>query len=133
MLNLTTFGRTMFAGALLIAFVVLPSEDAVARPPYKRLYQKVYPDLAKTEGVKIGCSVCHPVKSKKIRNNYGVALKKELGVTDPKKWVKDKKVVTEALKKLESQKSHVKGKTYGDLIKEGKLPGDDKAADGKSE
>ncbi|MCH2202571.1 MAG: hypothetical protein MK102_11420 [Fuerstiella sp.] len=132
MLNLATFGRTMSAGGLLIAFLILSSDQAVARPPYKKLYQKVYPELAKAEGVKIGCSVCHPVKSKKIRNNYGVALKKELGVTDPKKWVKDKKIVTAALKKLENHKSHVEGKTFGDLISAGKLPGDDKPADGKS-
>ncbi|MCH2203478.1 MAG: hypothetical protein MK102_16045 [Fuerstiella sp.] len=124
MLNLATFGRTMSAGALLIAFLILSSNQAVARPPYKELYQKVYPELAKAGGVNISCSVCHPFKNKKILNNYGAALKKELGVTNPPKWVKDKNIVTAALKKLENHKSHVEGRTFGNLIRAGNLPGD---------
>ena len=39
-----------------------------------------------------------------------------------KKNEKDEKVFIEALKKVEEKKSCVEEKTYGDLIKDGKLP-----------
>ena len=131
MLNFTTIRRTVTAGSLLLAILVLSSAHTEARPPYKKLYQKTYPELDKTEGIKVSCNVCHPVKSKKMRNNYGAALQKELGVTDRKKWEKDLTKVAAALKKLEDKKSHVKDKTFGDLIKEGKLPGENKPAKDK--
>ncbi len=131
MLNFTTIGRTATAGALLLALLVLSSGRTEARPPYKKLYQKTYPKLDKTEGIKISCKVCHPVKDKKMRNNYGAALRIELGVTDRKKWEKDLAKVTAALQRLEGKKSHVKDKTFGDLIKEGKLPGENKPAKAK--
>ena len=46
---------------------------------------------------------------------------------------KNLKKVAAALKKIEGKKSHVKGKTFGDLIKEGKLPGNDKPAGDKED
>lgn len=128
MLNLKTIGRTATAGIMLLAFLVLSSGTAEARPAFVGVFKKQYPELAKNKDLKINCAVCHNTKEnkkKKHRNNYGVALKKALG----KKNEKDKKKVAEALKKIESGKSHVEGKTYGDLMKEGMLPGEDKAAD----
>ena len=128
MLNFKTIGQTATVGALLLVFLVLSSGQASARPAFLGVFKKTYPDLAKNKDVKLKCAVCHNTKDnkkKKHRNNYGVALKKELG--KPKE--KDKKKVAAALKKIASGKSHVKDKTFGDLIKEGKVPGEDKAAD----
>ncbi len=128
MLILKTISRSLTAGALLLAFLVLSSGQADARPAFVGVFKKTYPDLAKNKDLKINCAVCHNTKEnkkKKHRNNYGVALKKELG----KENEKDKEKIAKALQKIESQKSHVEGKTYGDLIKEAVLPGEDKAAD----
>ena len=131
MLNFKTIGRTVTAGALLLALLVLSSGQAEARPPFVGVFKKTYPDLAKlakNKEIKINCAVCHNTKEnkkKKHRNNYGVALKTVLG----KKNEKDKEKIAAALKKIEAEKSHVEGKNFGDLIKDGKLPGEDKAAD----
>ena len=69
-------------------------------------------------------------KSKKFRNPYGMELAKVLGKNE-----KDEKVVVEALQKVAEKQSCVEKKTYGDLIKEGKLPADEcppvEAEDGK--
>ena len=128
MLNFKTIGRTVTAGALLLAVLVLSYGHAEARPPFVGVFKKTYPELAKNKEIKINCAVCHNTKEnkkKKHRNNYGVALKKVLG----KKNEKDKEKVAAALKTIESEKSHVEGKQFGDLIKDGKLPGEDKAVD----
>ena len=128
MLNFRTFGRMATAGALLLAFVVMSAGQAQARPAFVGVFKKAYPELAKSKDVKVNCAVCHNSKDnkkKKHRNNFGVALKDALG----KKNEKDKEKVAAALKKISDKKSHVEGKTFGDLIAAGKLPGEDKAAD----
>lgn len=63
------------------------------------------------------CFVCHVGKSKKNRNDYGMALSKAIGKNE-----KGKDKINEALGKIEDQKA-ADGKTFGELIKEGKLPG----------
>jgi len=128
MLNFRTIGRFVTAGALLLAFVVMSSGQTHACPAFVGVFKKTYPELAKSEDVKVNCAVCHNSKEnkkKKHRNNYGVAMKEALG----KKNEKDKEKIAEALKKIAEKKSHVEGKTFGDLIADGKLPGEDKAAD----
>jgi len=128
MLNFRTIGRMATAGTLLFAFVVMSAGTAQARPAFVGVFKKAYPELAKSKDVKVNCAVCHNSKDnkkKKTRNNYGVALKDALG----KKNEKDKAKVAAALKKIGDKKSHVEGKTFGDLIADGKLPGEDKAAD----
>ena len=105
------------AGAMLIAGL----GKAQARPNFPRAFVTQYPNLqAKVKTVK--CGVCHPEKKKKIRNNYGKALAKAL---DAKK-VKDKKKLKAAFEKVEKMPSATKDKTFGDLIKAGKLPGEAK-------
>ncbi len=129
MLNFRTIGRIVTAGALLLAFVVMSSGQAQARPSFLGVFKKTYPELAKSDEVKKEkCAICHNSKEnkkKKHRNNYGVAMKDALG----KKNEKDKEKIAEALKKIEEKKSHVEGKTFGELIADGKLPGKDEAAD----
>jgi hypothetical protein len=73
------------------------------------------------------CNVCHYGTSKKNRNDYAMALSK-IGVTqknydllkgNPEKLTL---ILKAMFKKAEGQKS-VSGKTFGELIKEGTLPG----------
>lgn len=126
MLNLKTLGRVVIAGAVLLSFLVINSDNATARPGYKKPFEAAYPDLVKKhgkDGKSLSCAVCHPVKDKKKRNDYGVALTKALG----KKNEKDKDKIKEALKKAEKEKNKA-GKTFGELIKAGELPGGKDAA-----
>jgi len=125
MLNLKNLCRVAIAGAALFSLLLLSGENATARPQYKKPFEAAYPELAKKHGTngKLSCAVCHPVKDKKKRNDYGVALTKALG----KKSEKDAAKIKAALKKVESEKN-ADGKTYGELIKAGELPGKKDAA-----
>lgn len=86
-----------------------------ARPNYKKVFDSTYEKVAKEN--KTSCNVCHEGDDKKKRNNYGEALGKVIS-----KMEKDDAKVKEALTKIESEKSAVKDKTFGDLLKDGKLP-----------
>jgi len=92
--------------------------EAQARPDYlNKGFTPTYPAL-KAEIETAKCGVCHG-SDKKVRNDYGMAIGKALG--EPK--VTDVEKIKAALKKAEGEKSSVEGKTFGDLIKDGKLPG----------
>ena len=90
-----------------------------ARPNYKGAFEKQYTEVVKKEGKdgKLTCAVCHEGDDKKKRNNYGEAISKIIA----KKETDDAKV-KEALTKTEKEKSAIKDKTFGDLLKDGKLP-----------
>ena len=106
--------------AVAVAGLILASAfagGADARPAYKSAFEKKYPKVK--ENNKITCGACHPEKSKKVKNDYGTALGKVVSKNE-----KDKDKIAEALGKIESEKSSVEGKTFGDLLKDGKLPGD---------
>lgn len=115
--------RTMIvatvAGLMLLAAL---SSGVDARPAYKKEFDKKYPDVVKAK--KTTCAVCHPEKSKKVRNDYGTALGKAV-----KKNEKDATKIVEALGKVEKEKSSStddgkKGKTFGEILEAGKWPGD---------
>lgn len=109
-------------GWLVIVWAVvsyfLSAPDAQARPKYFNEFKAAYANVAE-EADKQKCNVCHFGQEKKNRNDYGKALAEALG----EKNVMDAEKIKAALKKAEGQKSSVDGKTFGDLIKEGKLPG----------
>ena len=112
-------------GIVLISSILLSNADTVqARLKYKKTFDKQYKELKAK--VNTNCNVCHvPKKKKSERNNYGVAVRKALkALVDeiPKKGVTDDKKIKEALTKAEKEKSAMKDKTFGDLIKAGKLP-----------
>ena len=87
-----------------------------ARPNYKKIFDSTYEKVAKDN--KTTCLVCHEEgEDKKKRNNYGQALAKIIKVKET-----DEAKVKEAFTKAESEKSAVKDKTFGDLLKDGKLP-----------
>ena len=112
----------MAAGVLMLG----GSESAEARPQYFKAFTDNYPDLKKEIAVQ-KCNVCHFGKDKKDRSNYGEAFGKTLSkvVGDPQaKNVPAKQLpkIKEAVKKTEEEKSAVADKTFGDLLKEKKLP-----------
>ena len=109
--------------AAMVAVSVLggaSTDTASARPPYKMEFDKKYmadgSALNKALSGKSNCNLCHQGKDRKNRNDYGAAIGKALG----EKNVKDNQKIVEALDKAEKEKSG--DKTFGDLIKEGKLP-----------
>lgn len=106
----------LFGLAVAAAVLVSSLQNAEARPNYLKDFTRQYPKVK--EAKKVKCNVCHMGKSKKNRNNYGKAVAKTLGDTK----VKDSEKVKEALKKAEEEKSAIDGKTFGDLLKDGKLP-----------
>jgi hypothetical protein len=92
-----------------------------ARP----IYQKVFIDTYENEfAAKIGeiknCAVCHlnSKDPKSLKNYYGKAMAESLG----NKKISDMKEIRAALRDAEKKPSNVEGKTFGDLIKEGRLP-----------
>jgi hypothetical protein len=121
MLTLNNCVRFVVAGVLAASMFVITGDEASARPKYVKALNSTYPDLAQKQGTdgKLTCAVCHPDKDKKKRNNYGVALAGKL----EKKNESDEDKIAEALKKTEGEMSKTEGKTFGDLIKAGELPG----------
>lgn len=118
---------------VVVLSIAAAPENAQARPQYRAAFAQKYPDLKALEMEK-KCGVCHPVSGKnKIHNDYGYALKKQLGAT---KNEKDKKKLDELLTKIEEEKSTTpkeegseEMKTFGELIKDGKLPGSDEQSE----
>ena len=95
--------------------------EAQARPDYlNKGFGPAYPAL-KAEVETAKCGVCHFGDKKTNRNDYAKAVGEALGADA--KNVKDEAKIKEALMKAEKGKSSVEGKTFGDLIKDGKLPG----------
>ena len=119
MLNLKSIGRAILTGACVLTICLMTGETASARPGYLKSFKAEYGKKYEGTSVKMSCALCHPTKSKKERNNYGAAMGKALG----KKNEKDAKAITEALHKAAKEKSATDGKTFGDLIDDGKEPG----------
>ena len=107
----------VLCGLAVAGLVVSASVDnAVAKPPFVKAFTDSYPAVKEAADAK--CGVCHIGKpADKKWNDYGTAMKKNL----KEKATPDD--VKAALKKIESEKSGTEGKTFGDLLKDGKLPG----------
>lgn len=97
-------------------FVLSAPQQAEARPQYLKAFTETY-DIAEAKELK--CGVCHGEKgkNKKVVSDYGKALGKALG----KKNVKAADDIKAALKEAEKGDAG-DGKTFGDLLKDGKLP-----------
>lgn len=68
------------------------------------------------------CAICHAGETKKVRNAYGAELGKLL---DRKKDKDDRAKIEAALEKVAAVKSNAKdpkSPTFGELIRQGKLP-----------
>jgi len=112
------FGTWVVSAAALAMVIVSAAQDVQARPGYTNPFKEAYPNLNEKVG-EAKCNVCHFGSKKTDRNDYGVALSEALGA----KNVKDAAKITEALKAVESKPSSTEGKTFGELIKAGELPG----------
>jgi hypothetical protein len=115
-------------GCVALALSVSP---AMALPPFNKEWQATYVegnsnasfvDAAGTAK----CNVCHMGKSKKDKNEYGKAVGKYLTKDEYNKIKSDadaaKKYIAAGLEKAAGEKSS-SGKTFGELIKMGQLPG----------
>ena len=109
----------LFLGVLGIGLVLwATSREAEARPQYFASFKEKYSGVElPTTSEK--CNVCHVAKkAKKMRNVYGQAVAEAINGKD----VKDKAQITKALETAAGKESQVKGKTFGQLLEEGKWP-----------
>ena len=115
-------------GVLAIAWSV---NSASALPPFNKEWTARYVEgngNAKfVEAVSTAkCNVCHEGTSKKQHNEYGKVVKKYLTKAKYTEIKEDeaagKKYIIESLQKAEAEKSP-SGKTYGEMLKAGTLPG----------
>lgn len=116
-------GIAVIAGVAVLALVQLTGGRADARPQYSAAFGEKYPSFQFNDTGK--CRVCHGVgadgkEDKKIRNDYGKAYGAAVGGKNVKKG---DPAIMAAFDKVANEKSSVDGKTFGDLIKEGKYPG----------
>jgi len=111
-------GVFLLVGCFVVGTMLTTANTAHARLLYCKTFIAKYENVKEAKTTK--CAICHPKGKKKTdRNDYGVALAKALAAENQK----DAKKVEEALKKAEAGKSSVEGKKFGDLLKDGKLPG----------
>jgi len=111
-------------GLVVVAFNV---QSAWAISALQKQFVDTYKDAKfLEEAKKAKCNVCHFGKKKANRNDYGKALSKFFTKDDYKKLKDDKpalkKKIEDAFKACLKEKSG-SGKTFGELIKAGKLPG----------
>jgi hypothetical protein len=121
--SVTWLGCAIVAGLL----VGLAVRSAQAVPEFKKAWDEKYVGDKSTDAQKTlegsaktaGCNVCHDAKSKskKDRNAYGNAIH-DLGLH--KKDKKDKEKIEKVFKEAEAKKNG--SESYGDRIKAGKLP-----------
>ena len=107
--------------ATLVGAFLVSASPAFAVKQFYDEFKEVYVNKGSLDGAAVAkakCNICHEGKSKKNKNAYGKLLDKLL---DRKKDAKNPEKIRQALATVESEKSP-SGETYGELIKEGKLP-----------
>ena len=122
----------LLCGAVLGASLGLPARtvraDKAFRDEFIAKYVKVDGSDAKDKAFaeacdKAKCNICHEGKSKKNRNAYGKALGKFLSResdTDNKPKIR---AALDTVAAMSSDPDNPNSAKFGDLIKEGKLPG----------
>jgi len=116
---------------VLCLFGIVSLQSASALPPFSKEWKGKYVEgngNAKfvEAATTANCNVCHVGTDRKMRNAYGMAVSKYL--TKAKfQEIKDdvdvsKKYILEGLDKAAAEKNG-SGKTYGELIKAGQMPG----------
>jgi hypothetical protein len=123
--------KNAFVLALATAFFACAlTENAQAIPVFAKMFAEKYgdnEDLA-AAAKEAKCNVCHYGKSKKNRNDYGMALSEILDKDNYKSTrVKEeeeavKKEIFDAFVEVEGKDAKAGG-TFGELLKAGKLPG----------
>ncbi len=116
-------------GAMVVVVVGASSRPAFAIKEFFDEFKAVYvkPDsadandkalVAEVETAK--CNVCHVGSSKKDRNSYGNAL---ADLLDKKEDKKNPEKIRQALDTVAAMPSADGAPTFGELLKQGKLPG----------
>src|SRR5262245_13203603 len=100
---------------------------ASALPPFNKEWVAKYNAGDKNaKYVEAKCNVCHEGTSKKMKNEYGKVVGKYLTKAKYNEIKEDEKkardYILEGLQKAEAEKSK-SGKSYGELLKAGQLPG----------
>jgi hypothetical protein len=124
----------ILTAAAVVGGLMISSAQAV--PPFKKEFDAKYVDKNSTDAKvkafseaagKANCLICHGKDAtgkpdNKVRNAYGQALDKLL---DRKTDIKDVPKIQQALDTVAKEKSNpsdASSKTFGELIKDGKLP-----------
>jgi hypothetical protein len=128
--------NVLFVGSVVLMSAVI-SKPVLAVKEFQDEFLRIYVADHKNADFKklvaeAKCNVCHiDMENRKNHNPFGAAAK-ELGM-DKKKYqallkAKDPKAIKEVeelFKKAEEKKIDDKGKTFGQKIKDGQLPGGD--------
>jgi hypothetical protein len=141
-------GTLVLCAVAITAVVNWKVAPVQAFPPFKKefenLYVKAEPATAEEKALKEAaetnkCGICHTGpegKNKKVRNTYGKAISKLIPEPKNKEAMdalkKNPEKIKEILEKAAKEPSDPKdptSPTFGDLIKEGKLPGKEVAED----
>ncbi|MDX1946955.1 MAG: hypothetical protein SFU86_16250 [Pirellulaceae bacterium] len=128
----------LFIVTLLVAAAA--ADRASALPPINAAWHEKYAALKGEVEAKLGaemsakCNVCHVAgKGKKEKNAYGVAvgkhitkaeitkIKESAGDDLDKATAETKKYILAGIEKADAEKS-ASGKTFGEILKSGKLP-----------
>src|SRR5689334_11433682 len=105
------------------------AEVAQARPPYVPTLAKMYPANSMLQDVARGamkCNICHSGMGKKIRNEFGAAVNKEMTKDKYFELMGNPEALSAALKAAVSKAEdelNSKGESFGDLLRAGMLPG----------
>jgi len=114
------FSMFVLAIVAIASAGLMTPDQAQARPDYFKYFKAEYTKLDATKVDDTKCGICHGGEKgamKKKLSKYAQELKTTLGKSN----VKDEAEIKKALKTVES-KDAGDGKTYGDLLKEGKFP-----------
>jgi hypothetical protein len=120
--------KKVSACLLLVVVVVGWSvQNAAALPPFNKEWVARYNDGDKVAAfTEAKCNVCHEGTSKKMKNDYGKVVGKYLTKAKYNEIKEDeasaKKYILDGLQKAEGEKNG-SGKTFGEMLKSGKLPG----------
>ncbi|WP_254510476.1 hypothetical protein [Anatilimnocola floriformis] len=112
----------VFVAAAPVLFALPP----IDKEWKERYIEKNPPPAYKEDAATQKCNVCHEPGGKKAKNEYGKAVGKHLKKADIDALKGNppamKKLIQDALEKAESEKNE-KGEKFGDIMKNGKLPG----------
>ena len=109
----------LLPGLMMVSALIVPANRPVqARPLYGKTFKATYAEQYASNAERVSCNVCHPDVKKSVRNNYGDDVEKTLTSHN----LKDSDAIAAALREAENLPSAVPGKTFGDLIREGRLP-----------
>ncbi len=119
-------GKSLLSALLILVFALAFSVPVSAHSVFKKKLEEKFPNK------KISCVACHDAKDKKIRNNYGMLIKKQFESETltadwkSKKGEEKKKFEAEVMiPEFEKAFGKVKAMTVNDLIEAGFFAGID--------